>query len=284
MLPLVGGGRPGDRADDLRVRFRRLGRSLGRVRDADVRLALLTLLETRVPHAAAALVVLRQDRERERQKLMRKLIKRVERLDVDRLLRSLADDVACGLRAWPWEARSRVPWRRRLRGTLAERAQTAADAIVHATGIYFPRRLHDVRIAAKKLRYAVEIADAVQVADSSATIRDLKKAQDLLGEMHDRQDLIDELKDPDVIESADTPSADVSHQVNLIRQVLEAECRRLHEQYLDRRARLLGICDGYRLVPRVPVAVAVPIVAAGALALSSGLYVARRRLGPAIAH
>jgi CHAD domain-containing protein len=48
--------------DDLYKRFRRLGRSLGRVRDADVRLALLSSLETRMPHAAPQLVVLRQQR------------------------------------------------------------------------------------------------------------------------------------------------------------------------------------------------------------------------------
>src|SRR5437870_2084396 len=60
---------------DLEDRFRRIGRSLGRVRDADTRIALLTYLETRVPSAAPSLVVLRRERERKRLGLMRKLIK-----------------------------------------------------------------------------------------------------------------------------------------------------------------------------------------------------------------
>ena len=44
--------------------FKRLGKSLGRVRDADVRIALLASLETRMPHTARSLVVLRQQRGR----------------------------------------------------------------------------------------------------------------------------------------------------------------------------------------------------------------------------
>ena len=38
--------------DDLRVRFARVGRALGRVRDRDVLISVLESLETRIPHAA----------------------------------------------------------------------------------------------------------------------------------------------------------------------------------------------------------------------------------------
>ena len=43
--------------DDLYRRFRRVGRALGGVRDADVRLSLLKRLESRIPGSAPSLVV-----------------------------------------------------------------------------------------------------------------------------------------------------------------------------------------------------------------------------------
>ena len=158
LLPLLGDMKRRKPIDDLRSRFKRLGRSLGRVRDADVRVALLALLETRMPHAAPALVVLRQQREQERLDLVRKLIKRLERLEAVRLIEmldqhhvSIASAVSGGVRA----GRN---WRRDLRYTLRERAGATVDAIDHATGVYFPNRAHAARIAIKKMRYAMEIA------------------------------------------------------------------------------------------------------------------------------
>jgi CHAD domain-containing protein len=63
LLPLLADAKRRKALDDVYSRFKRLGRSLGRVRDADVRVTLLATLETRMPHAAPALVVLRQQRE-----------------------------------------------------------------------------------------------------------------------------------------------------------------------------------------------------------------------------
>src|SRR5882672_7759935 len=89
-----------DTVTDLEDRFRRIGRSLGRVRDTDARIALLAYLETRVPSAAPSLVVLGHERERERLELMRKLIKRFERLQVDRLLGDIAGRGRGSIRPW----------------------------------------------------------------------------------------------------------------------------------------------------------------------------------------
>jgi len=91
LLPLLGDPKRRKTIEGLGSRFKRLGRSLGRVRDADVRVALLASLETRMPHAAPALVVLRQQREQERLTLLRKLIKRLERLEAVRMIEMLDD-------------------------------------------------------------------------------------------------------------------------------------------------------------------------------------------------
>src|SRR5436190_24170080 len=69
----------------------------------------------------------------------------------------------------------------------AARLQAAIDK---AAGIYLPDRLHDVRIAVKKLRYAMEVARDLSGSRATARILTLKRAQDLLGRMHDLEVLI----------------------------------------------------------------------------------------------
>ena len=59
ILPLTHEWQHHDRAEELRVIFKRMGRTLGRVRDADTRVALVRYLEARIPHAAPSLVLLR---------------------------------------------------------------------------------------------------------------------------------------------------------------------------------------------------------------------------------
>jgi hypothetical protein len=119
---------------------------------------------------------------------------------------------------------------------LVERAGNAVDAITHATGVYFPRRAHGARIAIKQVRYAAEIADATGVSGMESALRVLRKGQENLGDLHDRQTLADALEgygkedgvDPDHVQAA--------------RHVLESEVVQLHGQYLARRASLRDAC------------------------------------------
>ena len=70
----------------------------------------------------------------------------------------------------PGRARRRA-WRVRRGGPNALRA-----AIDNAAGIYLPDRLHEVRIAVKKLRYALEIASGdLSGSRATARIRTLKR-------------------------------------------------------------------------------------------------------------
>jgi CHAD domain-containing protein len=162
---------------------------------------------------------------------MRTLIKKFERLDVESLLRTIAGGTARPARPW---TRMAGGWRQLLRRTLAERARSAAQAIDHATGLYFPARLHQARIAIKKLRYALEIAQATGIGPRSveASLTQLKKSQDALGDLHDRQAFIDELLSP---ASARVEGVAADH-VRLIIQLAEAECHDLHAKYLSRRS------------------------------------------------
>ena len=268
VLPLLGDPKR-KHIDDLRSRFKRMGRSLGRVRDADARIALLASLEIRMPHAAPSLVVLRQQREQERLDVVRKLIKRLERLEAIRLIEMLDDHLSFS-GSFSRIARAGKTWRRDLRYTVTERARAATEAINHATGVYFPNRAHEARIAIKKLRYAMEIAHETRAGDRSAAIRELKKAQDLLGELHDRQELIDNLTAPTLLETASIDQPEHGGQVALLKQVIDAECRDLHGRYLERRSRMLDICFAEvnvasRMWPRA-------LLTTGAVAVSTGIY------------
>jgi hypothetical protein len=155
-------------AGDFAARISELGRSLGKARDADVRIELLRYFEARLPHAASSLALVRQRQERDRLMLARKLIKQLERLEVGEELARLSARAA-----WPrrrfWVAMTGA-WRHQLRQLVAERAQAASAALVYATGVYFPNRSHAARIAIKKFRYAVEIGDQTGLLADQAAV------------------------------------------------------------------------------------------------------------------
>jgi CHAD domain-containing protein len=269
LLPLLDREPRWASVDDLQSRFKRIGKSLGRVRDADVRVDLLASLEQRISHAAPTLVLVRQRRERERLVLIRKLIKRLERVDAAQMIDALVRYHPMRFRVF--HTTRATKWRRELRLIVQQRAQAARETIAHATGVYFPNRTHSARIAIKRLRYATEIVHQTGLADRSRAIRALKKAQDLLGDLHDRQELSDHLADE--VSRAAAPTDD-NGQVALVRQVIDAEARQLHQRYAERRDRLMGVCcDSLRVgeTRRLP-----SMVAVAAVVVSSGVLAARR--------
>ena len=264
LVPAVPGR---DRQDDIARLFKKAGRALGRVRDLDVQLTLIRTLEDHTPQAAPALVLLRQEYEGERLAKIRKLIKTLERLDVSALLESAAENHPAGLR------RRLIAngWRRQLSHLVVERARTAVDAIAHATGVYFPRRTHSARIAIKQLRYAAEIAEATGQTALRAGIKALRKGQELLGELHDRQSLADAL---DSYARGDDAARE---NIEVARHVLEREVMQLHAEYLERRTSLREACAEIREAACPAVAMRPAMMVGTALAVSGILY-GRHRL------
>src|SRR5439155_18793235 len=98
--------------------------------------------------------------------------------------------------------------------------------------------------------------------------RDLKKSQDILGDLHDRQVLIDELPDAATPEH---PDIHADH-IKLVNGVLEAESLELHARYVSRRARLLEICERTEQAFANQWVAVGSAVALGAVAVSSALY------------
>jgi CHAD domain-containing protein len=229
LLSLVPGG---DNNEDLAEAYRDVGRALGRVRDIDVQIGLIRDLERHAPQTAPSLVLVRQDHERDRLTGMRRLIKTLERLDVDAVLSRVATRHPSG----PRSRLTARAWREHLRQLLLERARTAAERIAHAKGVYFPNRSHSARIAVKKLRYAAEISQATGASNLREAIKSLRKGQEVLGEMHDRASLSDTLA-----RYVDRDHVTADH-LALTSQVLEGEILDLHARYLARRSAIRDAC------------------------------------------
>lgn len=236
-LPLVASGSLGRK---LEKTVRRLTRALGPVRELDV--ALLTLDEFEglddVPRMAIA--KLRQVVTEERRLLHDEMCRRVGKIDLDKL-QTRAVAAARRTRA-PGHGGHADPARlAAAEERSARRAVALRAAIDNASSIYLADRLHEVRIAVKKLRYGMEIARELRRSHATARIRTLKEAQDLLGRMHDLEILIARTRA--VQGASGAPNLRLSAHLDRLVRRLENECRQLHGQYMASRNTLLAICD-----------------------------------------
>ena len=136
------------------------------------------------------------------------------------------------------------------RTTLARRIRRRADALrkaIEAAGVmYAPGPLHLVRIATKKLRYAVEFAGELRLGATAAALRALKRQQELLGTIHDLEVLTG---------FADQAIAESPGRVRPARLVGDwhRQCRELHARYLRARPAMvrLGEAAGGELAAKV---------------------------------
>jgi CHAD domain-containing protein len=234
-LPLVARGRIGK---SLKKSVRQLTRVLGPVRELDVALMNLDQLRASGEVSDAAIARLRQLITEERQRLGAGMTRHISHYNLVKLQKKAVDAAARGQAA----NGTRDP--RRFAAALrraARRAEGLQAAMKNAAGIYLPDRLHQVRIAVKKLRYALEIAHDLSGSRATARINKLKRVQDLLGRMHDLEMLIARTRA--IQGSASVPNLKLSADLDLLVRRLENECRRLHVRYMNERKALRGICD-----------------------------------------
>jgi CHAD domain-containing protein len=239
-LPLVAHGARGRK---LERTVRRLTRALGPVRELDVALQTLEALTAGGDAPRGAIAKLRQVVRDERQRLYVEMCKRIGRVDLDKLEHRTA---AAGKR----HAGGRLRDPRRIvaaRLRAAHRAGRLREAIENAAGIYLPDRLHKVRIAVKKLRYAMEVSRELSGSRGEARIGTLREAQDLLGRMHDHEVLIARVRG--VQGSSQAPNLRVSADLDRVVRRLETECRQIHGHYMALRKKLVAICDHTSTVP-----------------------------------
>jgi CHAD domain-containing protein len=232
-LPLVA---PGAKGRKLERNVRRLTRALGPVRELDVALDMLeTLPAGDAPRAAVT--KLRQVIREERQRMHAEMCARVSRVDLDKLRHG----AAAAARKGGAHPRRRAP--RRIADAqfrAARRAVRLRETIENAAGLYLPDRLHEVRVAIKKLRYALEVLRELKGSRAMARIRTLKEAQDLLGRMHDHEVLIARVRG---VQGSKAPNLRLSADLDRLVRRLETECRQIHGQYIALRKKLLAIAD-----------------------------------------
>lgn len=243
-LPLV---LPGACGRKVQSQVRRLTRALGPVRELDVALQTLDELGAAGEAPRVAVARLKQLIGQERQRLHAVMGREVARIDLDKLRQRAVTAAHKGQLQF---AGTRVPGPKRVaraQQRAARRAVRLRSAIENAGSIYLPDRLHKVRIAVKKLRYAMELARQVSRSRAVARIRKLKEAQDLLGRMHDLEVLIVRVRA--LQGSARAPNLRVSSDFDRLVRRLETECRQLHGHYMTLRKKLLAICDHTAAAP-----------------------------------
>ena len=232
-LPVFGTGRKAEKV----VRcVRRLTRLLGPARELDVSLVILDELEKSHDVPRAAIDRLRASIADERRLLQEHVRERLDEFDIQKVRKRAIAVARKGLEQKPPRDAEAVAWARE---RTTRRARRLGAAIEHAAGLYLPDRLHDVRIAIKKLRYTLEL-DAGGPRNAAA-LRTLRSMQDLLGRMHDLEVLIARTRSIQSSPGASTlkMSADLDR---LVRR-LETECRQLHGHYMAARAKLIAVCE-----------------------------------------
>ena len=244
-VPVLSAGVKGAKAAKARRKIRRLTKALGTVRELDVTLHVLDELieKGRVPRAAVEDVRAHVLAERDRRRPV--MLERLEKIDAAKLERRLV--VVAGA----LQASGTDEWRRALAARTAKRAKGLREAIAEAGRIYAPDALHKVRIAAKKLRYALEIAAETGVKAASPMVRTLKRTQTTLGRLHDLQVLLTHVAAVQVEAAGQRPQPHAG--LEAMAQVLEEECRHLHGRYIAAIPALSEIVEGSRsaIVPQL---------------------------------
>lgn len=233
LLPLVDGDTQG-----IVKKVRAARRCLGRVRELDVMGALLETLSERMVPTAAVAAIAKSHLHHRQQNERREMVKRLERLELEDLRDVFAR--AGRFDAWSLGLLSlirRPEWIEALWARIVSRSTDAVDAVRDARGVYFPKRAHQARIAVKKLRYAVEVAADSGIWRPHRLLKDLRRIQGTLGQIHDAQVLADAI-------GSLVPGHVGSVGVMSLEELLEREITRHQAEYMKRRDRLFAIADG----------------------------------------
>ncbi len=213
-------------------KIRRLTQALGTVRELDVTLHLIDELAERpdIPRSALSDVRAQVIEKREQRRAV--MLERVGKVNMRKLSRRLREvGEALGT---PTPGHT---WRAALATRIVRRARRLEKAIDQAGQIYAPEALHLVRIAAKKLRYAMEIADETGAAPCAAALRAIKRVQETLGRLHDLQVLQHHLADVAATPRSRRATPDAA--LTTLSRLIEDECRQMHGHYVGAIPQLL---------------------------------------------
>jgi CHAD domain-containing protein len=209
---------------------RAVTRALGGVRELDVALALLDEILGADPTLTPAVITARSFIERTRAARRDQMTDELAEVDVAKLARRL--DRLVTVRG---DGRHRAE-AFGLYDRLAARVGQLDLAVAEAGALFSLDRLHDVRIAAKKLRYALELADELLRVGTKRPTERLRGMQDLLGRMHDLAVLAEFVRRAGGATGGEG-------QVKDLLGVIEREVHALHARYLARVGVLARVVD-----------------------------------------
>jgi CHAD domain-containing protein len=205
----------------LRHRVRQLTRTLGGVRELDVSLAILDELAGRHPDLAGAVAAVRADVAEARRARREAMGTQVEALAALQLPDEL-ERLAPGVGIDPPAGRLGILARR-----LARRADRLEAATDEAGALYVPERLHEVRIAAKQLRYALELVHEFGGVATRRLTNRVKRYQDLLGRLHDLEVLSGQVR-----KHLWAGTDGLAEGAARLQGVIDRDIRELHAAYL----------------------------------------------------
>jgi len=232
LLPIVESAVPGVGARRLRREARRLTRALGPVRELDVAIDVLTNELAEHGASGPAIAVISRELERQRAEAREVLRARLDELDID-MWSARCDGVLDAVTRASSSDREGAALAKRLR----RRALRVTTSIAAAGTLYSPEALHCVRIAAKKLRYALELARDLEGVPVDSFIASVKAVQDRLGRIHDLHVLDQYVRG---MKWPPGRRATTQGPATLLASI-ERECREQHAAYLARRDELNAV-------------------------------------------
>ena len=247
-LPIMSDGDHPHRMRRMQRAVRSLTRTLGPVRECDVSLLLLAAFERAHAENRSAIQLVRQAVVAERKNLQDRLREHLDSVTPDELSRKLTKatkrkkKVTAEPRVGPKPVDADERWRLALAARIVRRSKQLDQFVEHAGALYAPDRLHGVRVSVKKLRYALELGQEARLARLTSAIRLLKKMQDNLGELQDREALLDRVR---TVHAAQGHPA-VSDSLERLTRLLEEDTRQYHAQFVSHREDLTKLCAGVR--------------------------------------
>jgi CHAD domain-containing protein len=198
-------------ADALVRELRGLTKSLGPVRELDVARAVLADFAEREAWPAAVVGRVESYCDRLREQAFADALETIAQINVRETRRSL-NALLKGLADGKGSSS--------LGGRLREAARTLGRNINEAGTIYAPHALHEIRIAAKKLRYVVELVGQ----GVPGTLRRLRTLQSALGRLHDAQVLQHRIQEL----AATSRDRGLVATLTSMERTIESTCREWH--------------------------------------------------------
>lgn len=188
VLPLFADCLPGKTAKRWRKRMRAVTKALGEARDADVQIEAVRKFDEKAAddeRAGVERLLLRLEQRRER--IQPAVVEALNELEASTLIEEMQQTLTA-LRSKAKKKGGETPSQYAYRHVHDEVTIRLDELLVYETYVHRPEcaeELHQMRIAAKRLRYTMEAFAPLYAGALDSSIKTVKKIQSLLGDVHD---------------------------------------------------------------------------------------------------